>query len=117
MADIKPGDRVRSKCSEGAGIVDYCYEATAIGGQDALSVSWQSMMRSGIAVASVELVEVAHYAAPGVPMIAVTPGLIEALTTVVEHAEGNGQGEWDAVHSLRAAYETIKAALGEVTRG
>lgn len=54
---IVPGTRVRSKYSEGYGVVQEYFTASGEPGTtDALMVKWESGMRSGIAVASVDVV-------------------------------------------------------------
>lgn len=81
MSDIKPGDRVRVAGD------DEILEVIAMSGElSAVSSIPKDPDHRPVVLhtAKLELVEVAHYAPPGVAMVAMTPERIHALAWAIE---------------------------------
>lgn len=115
MAEIKPGDRVRVAGD------DEILEVIAMNGDLSAvsSVPKDPEHRPVVLLtAKLELVEIAHYAPPGVPMVAMTPVRIEALRRASSRAEDHllkTRANWTpGVAEAEADANALASMLAEV---
>jgi hypothetical protein len=122
---FRVGDRVRRKESAppsftvSRGIVGVVFEAVT--GPEAYHVAWGNRSASWVDVENLELIERRWYAPPGVPMLALTPEVLEALedahgSLLVAHAEScYYKKECDCEKNYRILELAIAAAQKEAS--